>query len=169
MTIRDTQMEDTPIRVVTAVLFDLFGTLVDDFVFSVGQSQMALAAALRVPYEPFMQLWRQTAAMRTIGDFQTVEASIEYVSSAMGVKVVAEQMTKAVEIRLRQIKRALDPRAGAVATLAGLKNQGYKVGQLSNYSVEIAILWHETKQWRGQTISTLPEALELVAKKNDTP
>jgi putative hydrolase of the HAD superfamily len=128
----------------SAVIFDLFGTLVDDFASSVGQMHAELAAALAVPYEAFMQLWRQTAEMRTIGAFQTVEASVEHVCGVMGVRVGAEQMTKAVEIRLRHTRRALEPRPDAVATLARLKNQDYKVGLLSNCSIEIPILWPET-------------------------
>jgi len=127
-----------------AVIFDLFGTLVDDFVSSVGQMNAELAAALAVPIEPFMQLWRQTSDMRTIGAFQTVEESIEYVCGVMGVQVTADQMTKAVEIRLRHTRRALEPRPNAVATLARLKSQGYKLGLLSNCSIEIPILWEET-------------------------
>ena len=128
----------------SAVIFDLFGTLVDDFVSSVGRMHAELAVALEVPYEAFMEVWRQTAEMRTIGAFQTVEASIEHVCGVMGVQVGAEQMTKAVAIRLQHTRRALEPRPDAVATLARLKDQDYKVGLLSNCSVEIPILWPET-------------------------
>jgi putative hydrolase of the HAD superfamily len=127
-----------------AVIFDLFGTLVDDFVTSMGQMNVELAVALEVPIEPFMQVWRQTSEMRTIGDFQTVEESIEHVCSLMGVQVTAEQITKAVEIRLRHTRRALEPRPNAVETLAQLKIEGYKLGLLSNCSIEIPILWGET-------------------------
>ena len=129
---------------VQAVIFDLFGTLVDDFASSVGQMPTAFVEALAVPYEPFTQLWRQTSEMRTIGAFQTVEASIKHVCDAMGVQVTTEQMTKAVEIRLQQIRRALKPRPDAVTTLARLKHGGHKVGLLSNCSIEIPILWPET-------------------------
>lgn len=82
--------------------------------------------------------------MRTIGAFQTVEASVEHVCGVMGVRVGAEQMTKAVEIRLRHTRRALEPRPDAVATLARLKDQDYKIGLISNCSIEIPILWPET-------------------------
>lgn len=127
-----------------AVIFDLFGTLVDDFMSSAGQMQAELAAALAVPLEPFMQLWRQTAEMRTIGGFQTVEASVEYVCGALCVQVTAEQMMRAVQIRLEQIRRALKPRPDALTTLMGLKDNGSKIGLLSNCSIEIPILWPET-------------------------
>ncbi len=127
-----------------AVIFDLFGTLVDDFASSVGQTQTEFVEALAVPYEPFTQLWRQTTERRVIGEFQTIEASIEYVCGQLGVHVTTEQMTKAVEIRLQQIRRALKPRPDAVTTLATLKSGGHKVGLLTNCSIEIPILWRET-------------------------
>jgi putative hydrolase of the HAD superfamily len=130
---------------INAVIFDLFGTLVDDFATSVGrQTYTELAKALEVPYEQFMQLWRETSEMRTGGAFQTVETSIEHVCDTMGVRVAPEQMKKAVEIRLQQMRHALQPRPDAVATLARLKNECYKLGLLSNCSIEIPILWHET-------------------------
>src|SRR5918996_1208547 len=127
-----------------AVIFDLFGTLVDDFATSVGQTYSELAEALKVPYEQFMPLWRETSEMRSAGTFQTVEASIEHVCGIMGVRVGPEQMAKAVEIRLQQTRRALEPRPNAITTLGRLKNRGYKIGLLSNCSIEIPILWHET-------------------------
>jgi putative hydrolase of the HAD superfamily len=127
-----------------AVIFDLFGTLVDDFAPSVGPMHAELAAALAVPYETFMQLWRQTAEMRTIGAFQTVEASLGYVCRTLGMQVSAEQMMQAVEIRLQQIRRALQPRPDVVPTLMRLKDHGCKIGLLSNCSIEIPILWPET-------------------------
>jgi putative hydrolase of the HAD superfamily len=128
----------------SAVIFDLFGTLVDDFATSVGQTYTELAEALQVPIEQFMPLWRQTTKMRSDGTFQTVEAGIEHVFGIMGLRVGAEQMTRAVEIRLEQARRALKPRPEAVATLARLKDDGYKIGLLSNCSVEIPIVWPET-------------------------
>jgi putative hydrolase of the HAD superfamily len=128
----------------SAVIFDLFGTLVDDFVSSTGHMNTDLATALHVPHEPFTRVWRQTSEMRTNGTFQTVEASIEYVCGTLGVQVTAEQMMQAVQIRLQQIRRALQPRPDAVATLVKLRNKGRKIGLISNCSIEIPILWPET-------------------------
>jgi hypothetical protein len=56
---------------VTGVIFDLFGTLVDDFGSSGGTAHMEnMAAALGVPYEQFNFAWRQTTEMRIIGAFE---------------------------------------------------------------------------------------------------
>ena len=130
---------------IETVIFDLFGTLVDDFGRWIGHMQSELIAALGVPSEPFTEIWRRTSEMRTIGEFQTVEASIEYVCGLMGIKVTPEQIAKAVEIRLQNIRRALNPRPDVLETLARLKQNNYKIGLLSNCSIEIPILWPGTE------------------------
>lgn len=129
---------------IEAVIFDFYGTLVDSFAASVGQKHGEFVEALGVPSEPFMKLWRETTEMRVIGAFQTVEASIKYVCDRLGTRVTAEQLARAVEIRLQLIRRTLDPRPDALETLARLKDDGYKLGLLSNCSIEIPILWPET-------------------------
>ena len=127
-----------------AVIFDFYGTLVDDFASSVGPANMEFVKALAVPSEPFMKLWRQTTEMRITGAFQTVEASIEYVCSLLGAPLTAEQLVRAVEVRLKLIRRTLSPKQDALDTLARLKNRGCRIGLLSNCSIEIPILWPET-------------------------
>jgi putative hydrolase of the HAD superfamily len=127
-----------------AIIFDLFGTLVDDFGSSVGQMHHEMAAALAVPYEQFMQVWGQTAKMRIIGAFETVEANIKYVCDIIKISPTAEQLEKAVEIRMKYIRQALQPRPDAISTVSELKNKGYRIGLLSNSSIEIPILWQET-------------------------
>jgi putative hydrolase of the HAD superfamily len=130
---------------ISAVIFDLFGTIVDDFAAaSAGSNQAEFPAALGLPRDPFMQHWRQLTNRRSLGEFQTVEASIEHVCDILGVTVSAGQMQKAVEIRLQITRRALTPRADAVATLAQLRIDGFKIGLLSNCSIEIPIVWPET-------------------------
>ena len=127
-----------------AVIFDLFGTLVDDFGSSAGQMPQEMAAALAVPCEQFMEIWRQTAEMRIIGAFETVEANIKYVCDAMEVEPASEQIAKAVEIRMKYMRQMLKPKPDAIKTANQLKSQGYKTGLISNCSIEIPILWEET-------------------------
>ena len=130
----------------SAVIFDLFGTIVDDFIASsAGLNDADFPAALGVSNDSFIQNWRELINRRTLGEFQTVEASIEHVCGIMGASVTAEQMTKAVEIRLRLTRRALTPRPNAVSTISQLKRTGYKLGLLSNCSIEIPIVWPETE------------------------
>src|SRR5688572_12653121 len=97
-----------------AVLFDLFGTLIDDFAASSGEMHTEMAAVLAVPYERFIPLWGQTTEMRIIGAFDSVEANINYVLGAMSLHAQADQIRKAVEIRMKYIGQALRPRPGAI-------------------------------------------------------
>ena len=127
-----------------AVIFDFYGTLVEDFASSVGQTHMDFVQALEVAEEPFRKLWRETTDMRITGAFQTVESSIEYVCSRLGTALTAEQLSSAVQMRLQMIRRTLSPRPDALETLVALKDQGYRIGLLSNCSIEIPILWPET-------------------------
>jgi putative hydrolase of the HAD superfamily len=129
---------------VKAVIFDLFGTLVDGFATSASGYQEKFSAALGVDHEAFTQLWREITGRRTVGDFQTVEDSIKHVCDRMGVTVSAEQRAKAVEIRLELTRRALTPRSDAISTVARLKRAGLKIGLLSNCSIEIPMIWPET-------------------------
>lgn len=126
------------------VIFDLFGTLVDHFGSSIGQMNAEMAEALGLSHDQFRPAWNQTLEMRITGVFQTVEANIEYVLGAMKVEPRVEQTRKAVEIRMEYIRRALQPRPDAVETLTQVKRQGYQTGLLSNCSIEIPLLWHET-------------------------
>jgi putative hydrolase of the HAD superfamily len=128
-----------------AIIFDLFGTIVDGFAASSAGYQEQFAAALGVPYDELSQHWRQLTDRRTLGEFQTVEASIEHVCNIIGASVTDEQMTKAVETRLQLTRRALTPRPNAVATLAQLRSDDFKIGLLSNCSIEIPIVWPETE------------------------
>jgi putative hydrolase of the HAD superfamily len=128
-----------------AVIFDLFGTLIDEFAAAGGAMHVEqMAAALQVPYEPFAQLWRETLGMRIIGEFQTVEANLTYVCEKMNAQPGAAEIARAVEIRMRHMRRVLQPRPGAIDTLAELKRRQFTVGLISNASIEIPMLWGET-------------------------
>lgn len=127
-----------------AVIFDLFGTLVNDFTSSARQVPAEMAAALGVPYDTFMPVWNETLEMRIIGAFDSVAANIEYVLNAIGAHARVEQTTNAVEIRMNYIRQALQPRPGAIETLRRLKSHPYRVGLLSNASIEIPLIWSTT-------------------------
>jgi len=109
-----------PAMTIQAVIFDFFGTLVDDFVASTAQMTPDLATAVNAPHEQFMELWRKTSNLRIDGTFQSIEAAIEYVCTGIGIQPTPEKLTKAVEIRLNQIRQALKPRPDAIQ---GLQNR----------------------------------------------
>ena len=126
------------------IVFDLFGTLVNHFPSSASQMHHAMVAVLEVPYEEFNRLWSRTTEMRVIGAFETVEASIQYVLDKMNAHARAEQIRNAVAIRMKYIKESLRPKSDAITTLNELRRRRYRLGLLSNCSLEIPLLWPET-------------------------
>ncbi len=112
---------------ISTIIFDLFGTIVDDFAAaSAGSNHAEFPAALGLPYDPFMQHWRQLTDRRSLGEFQTVEASINYVCNIIGASVTDEQMTKAVETRLQLTRRALTPRSRTPSNLGTTKRRRFQ-------------------------------------------
>ena len=147
-----------------AIIFDLFGTLTEDFTTSLGRHSVDFVEALGVPREPFMRVWRETLEERTLGRFQTVEATIEHACDVIGARPTAEALREAVAIRLEQIRSILRPRHDAVQTIRQLQTR-YKVGLLSNCSIEIPILWPQTEL--GPVIETTVFSSRERLKKPD--
>jgi len=128
-----------------AVIFDLFGTLVD--IYSTREYEQVLsemAAALCADCEGFARAWFGTLTPRVTGALPTVEATVKYVCQALGVPSDAVQTAEAAGIRLAFTRRALAPRRDAVATLAALKATGRKTGLISDCSAEVPLLWPQT-------------------------
>jgi putative hydrolase of the HAD superfamily len=116
-----------------------------------------------VPYDELSQHWRQLTDRRTLGEFQTVENSIEHICGLLGARVTAEQVKQAVDIRLRLTRHALTPKPDAIATFEQLRADGFKIGLLSNCSIEIPIVWPET-EFAGLFQSTVFSSREGIKK-----
>lgn len=148
------------------VIFDLFGTLVNHFMSSVGRMHADMAEELGLPYEKFNPAWLETTDLRVIGAFATVESAIEHVLVALNAQARPEQIERAVEIRMSYIKQALVPKPRAVEALAALKQRGYRLGLLSNCSVEIPLLWDQTA-FSGTFQKTIFSCLERLKKPDE--
>ncbi|MFQ5810606.1 MAG: HAD family hydrolase, partial [Armatimonadota bacterium] len=128
-----------------AVIFDLFGTLIDNY--SVQDHRRVLgevARALGAPEEGFARLWGETYNDRATGAFPTLEASIEHICRELDVQADAARMADALGIRLSLTRRTLVPRGDALETLAELRARGLKTGLISDCSEEVPRLWGET-------------------------
>lgn len=111
-----------------------------------------------------MRVWRETLEERTLGRFQTVEATIEHACHAIGAQPGARELREAVAIRLEQVRSILQPRRDAVQTVGQLQGR-YRIGLLSNCSIEIPILWPETEL--GSVIETAVFSSRERLKKPD--
>lgn len=128
-----------------AVIFDLFGTLIDNFTDSEYARVLGeMAAALGAPAETFSKEWRDSFYLRTNGSHKTHFESIRYICGRLGVTVTDEQVQKASDIRLDYSRRVLVPRPATLPTITELKTRGYKVGLISDCSPETPEVWPET-------------------------
>jgi putative hydrolase of the HAD superfamily len=128
-----------------AVIFDLFGTLVDNFIRGDYEKVLKeMAAILKAPFEEFYRTWKESFPERVTGAHATQKASIDYICRKLNVKVTGDQVDHAFRVRLDYTKRAMVPRQGALKTLAHLKEKQYKVGLISDCSGEVPMVWDST-------------------------
>ena len=120
----------------SAVIFDLFGTLVNDITgppYDHAVNQMALT--LSISSDNFSRLWFDTLYERNVGHFLTLEANIKYICQKVGISVNDEQLSAAARIRHDLAKKSMiAPRAGALDTLYKLRQKKLKLGLISDCS-----------------------------------
>jgi putative hydrolase of the HAD superfamily len=128
-----------------AVIFDLFGTLVDAFSYQEYEITLAeMVSILKAPYDEFHKIWLETANQRGTGFFRTLEENLAYICRELNVPVTKTQMNLAKWVRFDYVALALTPREGAIEMLARLKSDGYKIGLVSNCSSEPPVIWQNT-------------------------
>lgn len=128
-----------------AVIFDLFGTLVDNFIRGEYESVLAeMAAILNTPLKEFQRVWLDSFPQRVTGVHANQKASIEYICRELNVRVIEAQVEHAFRVRLDYTKRSMIPRPHALETLKKLKESGYKIGLISDCSGEIPLIWGST-------------------------
>ena len=128
-----------------AVIFDLFGTLTNNFSSrGYNDALIEMAQALSVPSHDFRQAWLSTSKERNTSTFQNCQADVEYICRVLNVPAHKEQVQLAVQARLDYIRRVMTPQPNAVEVLSRLKEDGYRTGLLSNCTHEIPVVWPET-------------------------
>ena len=133
-----------------AIIFDLFGTLVDNPEApgrSLGAYNRAIedtASILGAPVDEFARIWRATSAMRMTGAFSSVEGYMAHLCRELGVHPDDSRLAHAARIRLDAVGRQLVPRHDSIETLARLRLSGYKIGLISDCSRETAVHWPST-------------------------
>jgi len=129
----------------TAVIFDLFGTLVDNF--SVPGYETALvqmASVLSLPEDDFKRAWFETSRERNTGVSQSCQGDVELICRKLEIPEDEKQITMAVETRLNYIRQVMTPQPGALEVLSRLKEEGHKTGLISDCTHEIPVVWPDT-------------------------
>ena len=128
-----------------AVIFDLFGTLVDNFSYQEHRDMLSdMAFALSIPPEDFIRLWIETFNERVTGKFATPESNLIYICDKIGVSPEAGQIEWAIEIRREFTRSSLTPRSDARDTILKLKEMGLKIGLVSDCTYEVPTLWDKS-------------------------
>lgn len=130
-----------------AVVFDLFGTLVENYPLGKSNENVRqMAAEVGAPQDEFLALWYKAFDDRMKGVFRNYQGCIKHICSRLGVHPPDSRIERAAGIRLSMtINEMSTPREGAVEVLSELKLKGYKTGLISNCSVEAANLWGNTR------------------------
>jgi putative hydrolase of the HAD superfamily len=129
-----------------AIIFDLFGTLVDNYsVEEYKKYLIKMATTLEVPAEAFSGLWKDTIYERGVGIFKTTEDSIRYICNKLNALVSDERIRKCNEIRMENTRKQLTPKNGAIDILKRLRGLSYKIGLITNCSADVPFLWKTTE------------------------
>jgi putative hydrolase of the HAD superfamily len=129
-----------------AVIFDLFGTLIENYSFAESENVLrGMAAEMGVPPEDFVSLWHQTFYGRMEGSFKSYQDCIRHICRQMGVTADDEIIEKVAGIRFRMNREDLtSPRDEAIEVISSLKETGHKIGLLSDCSMETPLVWQES-------------------------
>ena len=135
------------VRKFDAVVFDLWGTLVDDPASDPANGRMTeeVSGLLGVDQKGFASGWAAAWSARVVGGLPSTEAAHVRVCRELGVEPDSDRVRASAEVRYAYIHRALAVvRPGVVDTLAELTEAGYRIGLISNCSLETSRLWAST-------------------------
>ena len=128
-----------------AVIFDLFGTLVKNFTVERHEGTLGqMADIFSVSRDEFIKLWYATFKLRCLGELKTPEENVEYVCHELGIEVDDDRTEKAARIRYALTRDTMIPIPEAIGVLSSLKEQGMKIGLISDCSSEVPRIWPDT-------------------------
>ncbi len=133
-----------------AIIFDLFGTLVDNApgrYWAALQAEGVLEELDGCVVEEFERVWSSDDAftMRMLGIHRTPYDSVRHVCEQMGLDADDAILLRAAEIRMDYCRSLLLPRQGVMETLRQIKSAGVGLGLMSVASCEIPELWQDTE------------------------
>jgi putative hydrolase of the HAD superfamily len=127
---------------IQAVLFDLFGTLVDNPTQAqVRIMHVAVAEVLAIDPDLYSQGWKETFHQRARGEYGSVAGAITAAAAWSGSMFDEAVLPRAVAVRHQQTEGWLVPRSDAVETIEHIRKRGLRTGLLSNCTDEVPIIW----------------------------
>src|SRR5437870_2158756 len=99
-----------------AIIFDFFGTLVEEYDSQMESVRRQMAKNLGIPFEDFNYAWSKTQRERDTGTFRDSRENIVHVLRVLQYKVKEEDITKALSLRSESLRFAMTPRPDAIKT-----------------------------------------------------
>jgi putative hydrolase of the HAD superfamily len=128
-----------------AVIFDLFGTLINNFSKTgYHENLQQMARTLQLDPQAFCTRWYALYEERVLGIYQSPAGVIRKICEHIGVNPLPTHLAPAGQLRYDFVRQALAPRPDVIPTLNYLRSQGLKLALLSDCSSEIPELWPET-------------------------
>jgi putative hydrolase of the HAD superfamily len=121
-----------------AVIFDLFGTLVDKISLRLYRDTLTkMASTISLSPDDFIKLWFDTQNERGLGIYQNLEDNIAYICHKLAQRVEDTRIKLAAQINSESTTRLMQSRPYATEVLSHLKSNGYKTGLVSDCSNSI--------------------------------
>lgn len=125
-----------------AIIFDLFGTLVNSFTRrEYDQVNAQMAAAVSVPYAEFWRLMGETYRDFCLGRYNAYEDLVTDICSRAGVQACMAQITQAAACHNVYIGDAIVPEPEVLESLRRLKKRGYRLGLISDCGPSVPLLF----------------------------
>ncbi len=129
-----------------AVLFDLFGTLIESPLMTAYREMVAeIADVLGQPAETFQEPWMSINDGRLDGSFGSSEGDILAVAELVGASVSDSQMAQCMELRRSITRKFLTPKAGVIAMLEELNEMGCDIGLVTDCVYDVPAVWLDTE------------------------
>ncbi len=129
-------------RVIGAVIFDLFGTLVHEFPRADWEAWLEVsAAAMEADPERFRRAWEATAVERQTGGLGDIEENLRTVAARAGAWPTGSQIAEALEARAALYRKWFVPRPGAGEVLAELRRRPVPTALISMCAPDTPPLW----------------------------
>ena len=128
-----------------AVIFDLNGTLIDTFSQSEYESVLGeMATILKAPHDEFIKSWFDTFRERITGTLDAPPGIVKYICDKLNIGATEGEIKRATKVRLDYTINNMIPRPGSIELITSLKSVGYKIGLISDCSIETPKIWPDT-------------------------
>ncbi len=129
-----------------AVLFDLFGTLIESPSMTAYRQMVAeIGDVLGQPAETFQEPWMSINDGRLDGSFGSSEGDILAAAELVGVSVSDSQMAQCMELRRSITKKFLTPKPGVITMLEELGVMDCVIGLVTDCVYDVPAVWLDTE------------------------